>query len=414
MRLLQINVTANSGSHGRIAEGIGIAAQGNGFETWIAYGRHANKSSSHLIRIGTKYDYCEHGIESRIFDNHGLASRGPTEKFLKRVDIIKPDLIHLHNIHGYFINYKMLFKYIREKKIPVVWTLHDCWAFTGHCSHFSFCGCERWKSGCFDCPQKREYPASFLFDRSKRNYEEKRNFFSSVPQMTLVSVSHWLDRLVSESFLNKYDHTIIHNGIDTGIFAPCSNAKEIRRKHGILEDETMLLGVTSVWTERKGLRDFIELGKHLSPKEKMVLIGLSKKQISSLPPNIIGLEKTESTRQLAEYYSASDLFLNLTYEDNYPTTNLEAISCGTPCLTYRTGGSPESIAKNTGFVVEKKDINSILSIIKDKLYLKECSSEECVKHASKSFSRDIQNREYIKVYHDLIHGHCANSLDQGK
>lgn len=397
-KILQINVTANSGSTGRIAEGIGLAVQNAGFESWIAYGRYANKSRSQLIRIGSTLSCYEHGFESRIFDNHGLASRIATTSFIKKIDQIQPDLIHIHNIHGYYINYKILFRYIREKSIPVVWTFHDCWPFTGHCSYFTFCGCEKWKSACFCCPQKKAYPASFFLDRSKKNYEEKKKAFSSFRNLTLVSVSHWLDQLVSESFFRKYNHITIHNGIDTEVFTPCSNAMEIRRKYSILDDETMLLGVAKVWNYRKGLNDFIELGKLLSPKEKIILIGLSKDQISSLPPNIIGLGNTESARELAEYYSAADLFLNLTYEDNYPTTNLEAISCGTPCLTYRTGGSPESITDKTGFVIEQGNIQEAADIISGKGFMDKKYGKTCRSFAENIFSEKVIFQKYIELY----------------
>jgi glycosyltransferase involved in cell wall biosynthesis len=403
MKLLQINVTANSGSHGRIAEGIGLAAQKDGFESWIAYGRYANKSSSNLIKIGTRYDCYEHWGESRIFDNHGLASRKATTDFVKKIDKIKPDLIQLHNIHGYYINYKILFQFIRKKQIPVVWTLHDCWSFTGHCAHFSFCGCGKWKTGCHNCPQKKVYPSSFLFDRSKKNFIEKKTYFNSIQNLTIITVSQWLNDLVSESFLKEHNRVVIRNGIDTDVFAPCSNAEEIRKRIGVREDETMLLGVASVWNDRKGFHDLIELSKHLSAKEKIVLIGLSRKQIASLPPNMIGLERTESTKQLAEFYSAADLFLNLTYEDSFPTTNLESLACGTPCLTYRTGGSPESIMPQTGFVVPQRDYTALIQCITlARSSGKQTYSSACRNYALAHFCQNNQFHDYIRLYEAIL------------
>ena len=404
MRLLQINVTANSGSTGRIAEGIGISAQKAGFDSWIAYGRNANPSSSHLIRIGSNIDHIEHAIETRLFDNHGLASRGATYSFLKEVNKICPDLIHLHNIHGYYLNYKIFFQYIQEKNIPVIWTLHDCWPFTGHCSHFMFSNCEKWKTGCFSCPQVKTYPSSFVFDRSKVNYRKKKDSFASISSMTLVSVSEWLDQLVSQSFLHHFDHTVIHNGIDTNVFSPSSHNESVRCELELKAGETMLLGIANPWSARKGLKDFIELSKHCLPQEKIVLIGLTQKQIESLPENIIGIERTESTKQLAEYYSAADLFLNLTYEDNYPTTNLEAISCGTPCLTYRTGGSPESITPETGFVVPQGDIESVMECIKTvQMKGKATYSTACRNYALAHFRQEDRFQEYIDLYKQILH-----------
>jgi glycosyltransferase involved in cell wall biosynthesis len=403
MKIIQINVTANSCSTGRIAEGIGLKAQKAGFDSWIAYGRWANNSSSHLIRIGTKIDYLEHGIETRLFDNHGLASRRATGSFLKKIDTIKPDIIHLHNIHGYYLNYKLLFQYIRKKGIPVVWTLHDCWAFTGHCSHFSFCRCEKWRSGCFSCSQKRSYPLSLFLDRSKNNYEDKKKNFTSISNLTIVSVSEWLENLVSQSFLGGSNHVVIHNGIDTAMFSPASQSNEIRLKHGIRQNEMMLLGVAGVWDKRKGLHDFIELSKHLPPQQKIVLVGLTGKQIKTLPKTIIGIERTESTKQLSEYYSAANLFLNLTYEDNYPTTNLEAISCGTPCLTYKTGGSPESITAETGFIVSQGNLESVQQCINTvQKNGKESYSSACRKYSLAHFRQEDCFNNYIKIYEALL------------
>ena len=404
MNLLQINVTANSGSTGRIAEGIGIAAQNAGFDSWIAYGRRANDSRSHLIRIGSKYDCYEHVFESRLFDNHGLASRHATICFLNEVDKIKPDLIHLHNIHGYYLNYKYLFHYIQKKNIPVVWTLHDCWAFSGHCSHFMISGCDKWITGCFSCPQKDTYPSSKVFDRSQKNYIIKKDLFASTSRLTIVPVSSWLDHLVEESFLKEHPHIVIYNGIDTDTFSPVINKDEIRYKLGIQQGETMLLGVASPWSKQKGLQDFIEFSTRCSPEEKIVLIGVTKEQLESLPQNIIGIERTESTKQLAEYYSAADLFLNLTYEDNYPSVNLEAISCGTPCLTYRTGGSPESVTPETGFVVPRGDIRAVLQCIEAvRKNGKESYSSACRSYALAHFRQEDRFQEYIDLYKKILH-----------
>lgn len=403
MRILQINVTANWGSTGRIAEGIGIAAQKDGFDSWMAWGRYSTHSQSHLIQIGSKLDYIEHGMESRIFDNHGLASRRATAIFLRTVDRITPDLIHLHNIHGYYLNYRTLFQYIKDKNIPVVWTLHDCWPFTGHCCYFDKYGCNRWKKGCFSCPQKNKYPSSYIFDRSQHNYEEKKKCFTSLKELHIVSVSRWLDDLVVQSFLNKEYHLIIHNGIDTELFSPSANRFSIRRMLQITDDEFMLLGVASVWSERKGLHDFIELSKQIPPRHRIVLIGLRKAQIKSLPHNIIGVERTESTKQLAEYYSAADLFLNLTYEDNYPTTNLEAISCGTPCLTYRTGGSPESVTPETGFVVPQGDLEAVMECVETvREKGKQFYSTACRNFALAHFRQEDRFQDYINLYNRIL------------
>lgn len=403
-KILQINVVANSGSTGRIAEGIGKTAINAGFESWIGYGQYSNHSSSHLIRIGSKFDHYEHAVETRCFDNHGLASKYATISFLKKIERVKPDLIHLHNIHGYFLNYNLLFQYLQEKSIPVVWSFHDCWSFTGHCIYFSFCNCDKWKTGCYSCPQKKTYPASYFLDRSRRNFKDKYKAFTSIPNLTIISVSKWLDDLVSQSFFKDFSHKVIYNGVDTNTFAPSSNQEIIRNELGIKQDEIMLLGVASPWSDRKGLQDYIELSKVLSPKHKIVLVGLTKNQKENLPQNILGIERTESMKQLAEYYSIADLFFNLTYEDNYPTTNLEAISCGTPCLTYRTGGSPESVTPETGFVVPQGDIEAVLQCIETiRKNGKEIYSTACRNYALVHFRQEDRFQEYIDLYKQILH-----------
>lgn len=404
MNLVQINMSASWGSTGRIAEGINLLAQKEGFSTYIAWGCAANKSSSKLIRIGSKYEHVQHELFSRLFDCQGRGSIIPTCRFINKLDLIHPDLIHLHNIHGSYINYNILFEYLKEKRLPVVWTLHDCWSFTGHCAFFTFCDCSKWKTGCFDCPQPHTYPKSYFLDRSRDNFELKKKVFNSIPNISIVPVSHWLDRLVGQSFLKTHPHSVIHNGIDTDAFSPASNITKTKQSLGIQQDETMILGVAHVWSKRKGLSDFIELSKKLSTRQKLVLVGLTKKQIKTLPENIIGIERTESIKQLAEFYSAADIFLNLTYEDNYPTTNLEAISCGTPCLTYQTGGGPESITSETGFVVPQGDIYSVLNCIEIvRKNGRESYSSACRNYALAHFRQEDRYREYVDLYKQILH-----------
>ena len=404
MRLLQINTTVNSGSTGRIADGIGIAAQKAGFDSWIAYGRCAKKSSSHLIKIGSNLDHYEHAVETRLFDNHGLASRTATICFLKKIDKIKPDLVHLHNIHGYFLNYKIFFQFIQEKKIPIVWTIHDCWPFTGHCAYFTTCGCDKWINGCFSCPQSKTYPSSCLFDRSKKNFIDKKSAFLLLDNLTLVSVSQWLNDLVSQSFFKKYNHIYIYNGVDTNTFSPSSNSELIRCKLGFKQDETMLLGVACPWSERKGFQDFIDLSKVLSPKQRIVLIGLTKKQIEGLPHNIIGIERTESTKQLAEYYSAADITLNLSKEETFGLTTVEGFSCGTPAIGYNCTATPELITSNTGYIVSAGDHSSLLACINAiQKNGKQFYSSACRNHALAHFRQEDRFQEYIELYKQILH-----------
>ncbi len=400
-KLLQINVAINYGSTGKIAEQIGSLVVQRGWDSYIAHGRYINPSQSHSIQVGSRMDWMFHAIMTRLFDRHGLFSTRATRQLVKQIEEINPDIIHLHNIHGYYINYRILFEYLQNTDIPVVWTLHDCWSMTGHCTYFEYAKCDRWKTGCYDCPEKKSYPASLLIDRSRKNYIEKRELFTSVKNMTIVPVSNWLGGIVKESFLGKYDVKVIHNGIDISTFQPLPS--DIKERYGIV-DKKIILGVASPWSRRKGLNDFFELHRHISSnKYQIVLIGLSEDQIKSLPNGIIGLARTESVEALAQWYSVADVFVNPTYEDTYPTTNLEAISCGTPVVTYKTGGSPESVTSETGRVVDKGDIAGLAKAIESLCAEdREVLRKRCREYAVAHFDRQECFKKYIDLYAEII------------
>jgi putative colanic acid biosynthesis glycosyltransferase len=400
--LLQINSVVNSGSTGRIAEDIGRIAMGKGWKSYIAYARNERPSQSQLIKIGSDWDIKMHGLQTRLMDNHGFASNRATHKFIEEVERIKPTIVHLHNIHGYYINIEILFNYLAKADIPVVWTLHDCWAFTGHCCHFTFIGCDKWKTHCYECPQKMSYPASYLIDNSRDNFTRKRELFNSVKNMTIVPVSNWLGGLVGESFLKKYPKKVIHNGVDLDTFKPM-NMESIAKKYNT-QNKFVLLGVANIWGQRKGLQDFLELSNHLNNDEVIVLVGLSKEQTKDLPSNIIGLERTESVQELAELYSLADVFINPTYEDNFPTTNIESLACGTPVVTYKTGGSPEAIDANTGFVINQGDIDGLIKVVAEiKSKGKNYYVDACVDRARRMYDKEDRFEEYINLYEQLIY-----------
>lgn len=400
--LLQISIEVNSGSVGRIAEQIGQIAIQNGWKSYITYARNHLPSESHVIKIGTMLDVYMHGILTRITDRHAFYSKSATKKLINQIIEIKPDIIHLHHLHGYFINIKILFDFLFKLDIPIVWTFHDCWSFTGHCAHFEYVNCNKWLTECYNCPQKKEYPASFLIDRSKKNYKEKKELFNSIENMIIVPVSYWLGDLVKQSFLKQYPAKVIQNGIDIEIFKPSTNIDEIKRKYNLTK-EFVILGVASLWTERKGIQDFIKLNKILCSDEKIILVGLSKKQIKNLPSNIIGIERTENVQQLVNLYSIADVFVNPTLEDTFPTTNLESLACGTPVITYNSGGSPEIIDVNTGIVVEKGNIDKLLEAIKlIKKRDKKFYTVQCRYRAIKFFNKKDRFMEYIKLYEKLL------------
>lgn len=399
--LLQINSVINSGSTGRIAEEIGQTAIDTGWESYIAYGRNERPSSSKLIKIGTDKDIKLHGLQTRLFDRHGLGSKGATTDFIRQIEKIDPDIIHLHNIHGYYINIEVLFQYLKNADVPVVWTFHDCWPITGHCSHFSFVGCEKWKTQCYKCPQKKGYPASYIIDRSKKNFILKKELFNSLSNLTLVPVSQWLSGVLKESFLQNYPIRVINNGINTEVFKP-STENAFRIKHS-LENMFVLLGVATSWSEQKGLKDYIELSKILESDYQIVLVGLTKKQIEQLPNNILGIERTENVEELADIYSSADIVLNLSYEETFGLTTVEGFACGTPGIVYNSTASPELIDKSTGLIVEPGDINGLTeAIFQIKENGKQYYSDACVNRAYRLYKKEDRYKEYIDLYESLI------------
>ena len=360
MKYLFINSVAGFGSTGRIAADKCRELMAQGHRCVLAYGRDkANCDDIATVRIGSAWDYRLHGVESRIFDDQGFGSRAATRRFLAWVREYDPDVIWLHNIHGYYLNMEQLFSYLRTCGKTIYWTLHDCWSFTGHCAYFDYVGCDKWKTGCHHCPQKGSYPASLLLDGSRRNWEKKRALLTGIPNLTIVTPSQWLAGLVKESYLQEYPVEVVYNTINTEIFQP--TAGDFREKHG-LSDKRIVLGVASVWEERKGLRDFIALAPMLPEHYQIVLVGLTPEQQRTLPPSILALPRTNSARELAEIYTTADVFVNPTYEENYPTVNLEARACGTRVVSYNAGGSGETLGPGDS-LVPKGDKNALLAAI---------------------------------------------------
>lgn len=395
-KLLQINTTANSRSTGRIAEAIGQLVLSQGWESWIAYGRGTPQSNSKCIRIGNDWDMRLHGLQTRLFDKHGLASIDTTKKFIKDIERIEPDIIHLHNIHGYYLNYPLLFDYLKRWGGPIVWTFHDCWSYTGHCAYYDYAGCNRWKTGCHNCPQLKSYPSSLIADRSRCNYMDKQNAFTGCRNMHLIAVSDWLNKELNKSFLKEYPIHTIHNGIDLTRFKPAPNSE---KDH----NTKLVLGVASIWEHRKGLHEFYDLRNLLPDNYAIVLVGLSKSQIDALPTGITGIQRTENMRQLVELYTMADVFVNPTLEDNYPTTNLEALACGTPVVTYNTGGSPEAVSDDTGIIVNKRDVDgladAIMRITGDTLRY---SPAQCRTWSLNNFDQNSCFQKYIDLYQSLL------------
>ena len=399
MKTVLIN-SCNFGSTGNIMLEIAETAENGGYTAAVCYPQSRDNSRKQKEKdfiIGTRFSRNIHLQLAGITGLNGCFSYFSTLKLLKKLDKLKPDIIHLHNLHNCYINLPMLFKYIKKHNIKTVWTLHDCWSFTGHCPHFDMIGCDKWKTGCYSCPQYKEYPKS-LFDNSKYMYRLKKKWFTGIKDMTIVTPSEWLAGLVKESYLKDYPVKVINNGIDLNVFKPTES--DFREKYA-LENKYIVLGVAFGWGRRKGLDVFVELEKRFDKeKYKIVLVGTDDNIDKLLPDNIISIHRTQNQTELAKIYSAADVFANPTREENYPTVNMESVACGTPVVTFNTGGSPEMLDETCGAAVAKDDndamYNEIIRICEAKPY----SMEACIKKA-KDFDKNGKFGEYIRLYEVL-------------
>lgn len=398
-KLLQINSVINSGSTGRIAEEIGQLAIQQGWESYIAYGRNDKESASEKINIGDKIGVLWHVFLTRFFDLHGFGSQRATRKLIARIDEIQPDIIHLHNVHGYYLNIKLLFDYLSAQHIPIVWTLHDCWTVMGHGAYFK----SKKKKGTeeFWTAPKSEYPENWFLHNDWQNYKHKKELFGALKKLTLVPVSNWLGEIVKNSFLKKYPTKRIYNGVDLEKFQFCRK-ESFLKKHKI-ENKSVLLGVASVWEARKGLDDFITLSKLLKDDEVIVLVGVTDDIIKTMPPNIIGIKRTESVEELVQWYSSATVVLNLSYQETFGLTTVEGYACGIPTVVYNATASPELVIKETGFVVEQGDIEGVRkSIDKIRTNGKEFYLKACRERAEKHYDKNQRFQEYLELYKEML------------
>ncbi len=397
MRVLQINTVCGSGSVGRITVDIVRALEAEGNEGMIAFGRRNVPEGVPAFRFGTGLDMGLHVLCTFFKGEHGFASGRQTDRLIRKIREYDPDVIHLHNIHGFYLNAEKLFRYLKEAGKPVVWTLHDCWSFTGHCAHFDYAGCMKWKDGCGNCPQYKEvYPYALFRDNSADNYIRKKQAFTGVPRLTLVTPSAWLAGLAKKSYLGEYPVRVIPNGIALDKFRPIE--KGLRRRLG-MEKKFVILGVAGMWEERKGYAYFEELADCLDDTCQIILIGLSRRKMKRLHPKIRGVMRTESMDELAEYYSMADVYVNTTLEDTFPTTNLEALACGTPVITFATGGSVESVDDTCGRIVPRGDTEALLRALQE-IRTEPPKREACLKKAQQ-YNKNDRFRDYLGLYREL-------------
>ena len=394
MKVLQISANWGHGGPGSVEKDIYCTLAEAGHKCVIAYGRGSVPPEIESYRIGKKIDNYIHYAAATLFDKAGFSSTNPTKKLIAYIQSIKPDVIQLHNLLGYYINIDVLFSFLKNCGIPVVWTVHDCWPITGHCINFERVGCEKWKTGCGSCKLTHDYPRA-LVDRSGNNLRKKKELLSGLRNLTIVAPSRWLENLLKQSYLSQYDIKVINNGIDLSLFKPTDS--DYREKYG-LGEKKILLFVASVWNEMKGLNLIQELSQIVSPDFKIVIIGKNSEFVSG--ENVLTFGRTSDVSELVKWYSAADVFVNPTLGDNFPTVNIEALACGVPVVTNATGGSPEIPGEECGGICYSKTAGELYQRINE-IISKKIDKTKCTQRAG-IFERSKCYRQYIDLYERLL------------
>lgn len=401
MNIVQINLTYGIGSTGKIMKDLNDVIKKNGHSSFMVAGYSIDNSIDNLYSFnkGNALNAMRKDILiSRITGEMGYRNKVKTINAIQWIKSKEPDIIHLHNIHGDWINVELLFKYLKEIDIPVVWTLHDCWSFTGRCSYFDIVNCNKWQNGCKGSCKNKIYPITYFFNKSEKMWNDKKKWFTDIEKIQFITPSSWLNSFLKYSFFKDYPRLVINNGINLNVFHKIDTSSKYLTK---ANNKSVILGVANSWTERKGLNDFIKLNEIIDHEKFVItIVGLTKLQLKELPSNIIGIEKTNNQQELVELYSNSSVFFNPTYQDNFPTTNLESLACGTPIVTYNTGGSPESIIGSVGYIVDKGNIEESYKKIIELCNQKDVENE-CINTAKVFFNKDRNYLKYIKVYEKI-------------
>lgn len=393
MKVVQINTVCGTGSTGKICVGISQILCDSNVENYVLYA-HGGSTYSYGLKCSERFLKIQ-ALRSRVLGNYGFNSKKTTEKLIQELEQISPDVVHLHNLHGHNVHLEMLFSYLKKSKVKIVWTFHDCWAFTAYCPYYDLSNCEKWKTGCNKCTEYKKY--SWFFDRSYDLYKKKKELFSDI-DLTIITPSRWLADQVRQSFLKNHEVKVINNGIDLTLFSP--HESNFRKKYNIKE-KFIVLGVAFNWEVRKGIDVFIELSKRLDERFQIVLVGTDDKVDQQLPANIISIHRTNNQTELAEIYTAATVFVNPTREENFPTTHIESLACGTPVITFDTGGSKEMLSETSGCVVGKDDIDTLEKRIIEACCAGVYSKEACVAQAIR-FRAEDKFLEYLSLYYGLV------------
>lgn len=395
MKVLFVNLVYGVGSTGKIIADIMNLLKKYGNDVKALYGTGSVSENKDAVKISGGFGYYFHNLMSRFTDHAGLYSWRATRKLIREIQDFRPDIIHLHTLHGFYVNYEMLFRFLKKANIPVVWTLHDCWTFTGHCTHFSQAKCMQWQTECRDCILLHRYPQCYFKGDVKRNYLRKKSAFTGVKNLVITTPSQWLANQVRQSFLQNYPILVIPNGIDRTIFHPQSSS--LREKYH-LKDKKIILGVANAWNARKGLNDLLLLADRLGSTYQVVLIGLTERQLPDIPSNVLGLLRTANQTELAQWYTAADVFVNPTYEETFGLTTVEAQACGTPVIVYETDGCPETIAPGNGLLVTQGDMQALENAVRDVADGRWYANPQKIAQ----FDKNSVYQKYIKLYNNIL------------
>ena len=399
MKVVQINTVIGRGSTGRICVEIADSLEPYGVETYIAYG-YGKPVYKNSYRIGSYIENKLHNAISRLFGFQGAGSYFSTWRFLFYLNKLKPDIVHLNNLHGNYINYPLLLKYISKNDIPVVWTMHDCWAYTGKCAHYVNVNCLKWKDQCRKCPNVRTYPPSLLFDMSSKGFNIKKKLYLNLQNVVMVGVSDWIKNEAAQSILSSFTITRIYNWVDCDVFKPYEKNNSLFVKYGINPAKFIILGVCGRYSKWKGAESWKYLSKRIADDCQIVLVG--NMEAGNEITNVVHIPYVDSPASLARIYSLADVFCNLSEAESFGKTTAEALACGTPIVVYNTTACPELVGDGCGYVCNLNDYEDVFKkIMMIKKTGKRLFSDNCLKYARNSFSKD-NILQFLSIYKSLI------------
>lgn len=392
MKILQINAVYGFRSTGIIIKDIAIALKKEGHEAYFAY-QTANERPENGYLIGNKFVWKWHALYSRVFGRQAYASKSSTKKLLKWIDTVQPDVVHLHNLHSNYINLNLLCDYLVEKNIATVITLHDCWYFTGKCSHYVAVGCDKWQKSCGNCPRLKQEQASLFFDNTSKVLKDKIKHLNSIPNLTIVGCSHWITEELKKSHLKPNKIEVIYNGVDTKIFTP--HKSDFRDKNSI-GNQFLIMGMADKWCTDKN-KEIVQQIIQNNLDSKIVIVGCKESQKEEFKNvrNVIALGYITDRKELSDIYAASDVFVNLTHADTLPTVNMESICCGTPVITFDCCGSPELVDGDSGYIIKENDSRALLERLD---MLRNKALQFNVLEKQKKFDKDTCYQRYLDIY----------------